>query len=112
VARRLLAPLSPAIYLDLPTINETHPNKEGFIVNRAIKLSFAEPRLLLEIPANTDEMRIRALKLAGRWRLEARRMFQAAFERGSRVLDFVTTGTGGERRAFYVLGRARTGRPA
>lgn len=112
VARRLLAPSSPAINLDLPTINETRRNKKGFIVNRAIELSFAEPRLLLEIPANTDEMRIHALQLARQWRLEMRRMFQAAFERGTRVLDFVTTGAGDERRAFYVLGRARPGRPA
>jgi predicted GNAT superfamily acetyltransferase len=111
VARRLSAPSLPAINLNLPTLNETRRNKEGFIVNRAIRLSFAAPRLLLEIPANTDEMRTRALKLAGQWRLEARRMFQAAFEAGSRILDFVTTEAGAERRAFYVLGRARTVRP-
>jgi predicted GNAT superfamily acetyltransferase len=55
-------------------------------------------------------MRVRALKLARQWRLETRRMFQHAFESGCRVLDFVTTGTGGDRRAFYVLSRARTGR--
>ena len=95
--------------LDLPRINETRRNKEGFIVNRGISFSFAAPRLLLEIPANTDEMRVRALKLAGQWRLETRRMFQRAFESGCRVVDFVTTGIGGDRRAFYVLSRARTG---
>jgi predicted GNAT superfamily acetyltransferase len=110
VARCLQGSSPPAIDLDLPRINETRRNEEGFIVNRGISFSFAEPRLLLEIPANTDDMRVRALKLARQWRLETRRMFQHAFESGRRVLDFVTTGTGGDRRAFYVLGRARTGR--
>jgi predicted GNAT superfamily acetyltransferase len=110
VARCLQGPPLRPINLNLDRINETRRNEEGFIVNRAISFSFAEPRLLLEIPTNTDEMRVRALKLARQWRLETRRMFQRAFESGRRVLDFVTTGTGGDRRAFYVLSRARTGR--
>jgi len=109
VARCLQGCPLQAIDLDLPRINETRRNEEGFIVNRGISFSFAEPRLLLEIPTNTDDMRVRALKLARQWRLETRRMFQRAFESGRQVLDFVTTGTGGDRRAFYVLGRARTG---
>jgi predicted GNAT superfamily acetyltransferase len=63
--------------------------------------------LLLEIPANTDEMRVRALKLARQWRLETRRMFQQAFESGCRVVDFVTTGDQDDRRTFYVLSGER-----
>jgi predicted GNAT superfamily acetyltransferase len=112
VARRLSGPWLRNVNLDLPRINETRRNKEGFIVNREISFSFAAPRLLLEIPTNTDEMRARALKLARQWRLETRRMFQRALESGCRVLDFVTTKTGADRRAFYVLSGARTGRPA
>jgi len=104
-------PLRPA-NLNLPRINETRRNAEGFIVNRGICFSFAAPRLLLEIPTNTDEMRIRALKLARQWRLETRHMFQRAFESGCRVLDFVTAGRGSDRRAFYVLSGAHTGSPA
>jgi predicted GNAT superfamily acetyltransferase len=110
VARFLQGVRLRPINLDLPRINQTGRNEEGFIVNRGISFSFAEPRLLLEIPTNTDEMRVRALKLARQWRLDARRMFQRAFESGCRVLDFVATGTGGDRRAFYVLSRARTWR--
>jgi len=105
VVRRLRGPLLHPVDLDLPRINETRRNNEGFMVNRRIRFSFAEPRLLLEIPANTDEMRVRALNLARRWRLETRRMFQRAFQAGCRVLDFVTTGTGGDMRALYVLSR-------
>ena len=109
VARRLLGdPLQPAD-LSLPRINETRRNAEGFIVNRGISFSYAAPRLLLEIPINTDEMRIHAPKLARQWRLETRRIFQRAFRSGCRVLDFVTAGQGGGRRAFYVLSGACTG---
>jgi len=104
-------PLRPT-NLDLPRINETRRNKEGFIVNWGVSFSFAEPRLLLEIPTNTDEMRIRALKLARQWRLETRRMFQRAFDSGCQVLDFVTPGSGVDRRAFYVLSGPRAERPA
>jgi len=112
VARCLEGPPSRPINLSLPRINETCRDEEGFIVNRGISFSFAGARFLLEIPANTDEMRVRALKLARQWRLEARRMFQRAFESRCRVVDFVITGTGGDRRAFYVLSRARTARSA
>ena len=106
VARRLRGPWLRHVSIDLPRINETCRNDEGFVVNRRISFSFAEPRLLLEIPANTDEMRVRALKLAQQWRLETRRMFQRALESGCRVLDFVTTRRGSDRRAFYVLSGA------
>jgi predicted GNAT superfamily acetyltransferase len=109
VARRLRGLRLRDVSLDLPRINETRRNDEGFIVNRGISFSFAAPRLLLEIPANTDEMRVRALRLARQWRLETRRMFQRAFQSGCRILDFVTAVSGGDRRAFYVLSGARSG---
>ena len=103
VARCLGAPALRRVASGLPRINETRRNQEGFIVNRRLDLSFIAPRLLLEIPANTDEMRVRALKLAQRWRLETRRMFKQAFQSGCRVVDFVATGEHDDRRAFYVL---------
>jgi len=107
VARCLSAPTLRSADLSLPKVNETRRNHEGFLVNRRLNPSFNAPRLLLEIPANTDEMRIRALKLAERWRLDTRSMFLQAFESGCRVVDFVTTEDGDDRRAFYVLGRGR-----
>jgi len=103
VARCLRVPSSRSVNPALPRVNETCRNHAGFMVNCRLNLSFAAPRLLLEIPANTDEMRVRALKLAKRWRLETRRMFQQAFESGCGVVDFVTAGKGEDRRAFYVL---------
>jgi len=109
VARRLLRPCLRPASLNLPRINETRRNKQGFIENCGTSFPFRAPRLLLEIPANTDEMRVRALKLARQWRLETRRMFQRAFASGYQVVDFVSAGTGDDRRAFYVLGGARKG---
>jgi len=107
VVRRLGGPSMRPADLSLPRVNETRRGYEGFMVNRRLDLSFAAPRMLLEIPANTDEMRMRALKLAQRWRLETRRIFQRAFESGYRVEGFVTTGDREERRAFYVLSGGR-----
>ena len=109
VIRRLRKDTLPQIDLNLPKINEARRNSGGFIVNRKITLSFAPPRLLLEIPANTEEMRDHALKLAWRWRLETRRIFQRAFDSGCQVLDFVSTGEGENRRTFYVLSCPRPG---
>ena len=77
------------------------------MVNRRLNLSFTAPRMLLEIPANTDEMRVRALKLAQQWRLETRRIFKQAFDSGCRVVDFVTTGDREGRQVFYVLSGGR-----
>ena len=108
VVRRLGAPSMRPADLSLPRVNETRRSHQGFVVNRRLDLSFAAPRMLLEIPANTDEMRVRALKLAQQWRLETRRMFKQAFDSGCRVVDFVTTGDRDSRQVFYVLsGRRR-----
>jgi predicted GNAT superfamily acetyltransferase len=109
VARCLGAPALRTLDPGLPRINETRRNHAGFMVNRRLNLLFTAPRLLLEVPANTDEMRVRALELARRWRLETRRMFQRAFESGCRVVDFVTTEDGEDRRTFYVLSGAHRG---
>lgn len=91
---------------DLPRANETATDSRGLLVNRRLRLNLASPRLLLEIPTNTDEMRALDMKLALRWRLESGRMFQRYFGRGYRVQDLVAPATNGDRRAFYLLGRA------
>jgi predicted GNAT superfamily acetyltransferase len=107
VVRRLSAPSMRPADLSLPRVNETRRDHEGFMVNRRLNLSFTAPRMLLEIPANTDEMRVRALKLAQQWRLETRRIFKQAFDSGCRVVDFVTTGDREGRQVFYVLSGGR-----
>ena len=105
VDRRLRGPVPGQVDAGLPRINATCRSDQGFVVNQQVRHSFREPRLLLEIPSNTDEMRVHALELAQQWRLETRRIFQDSFEAGYQVLDFLVTKPHGDIRAFYVLGR-------
>jgi len=97
--------------LSWPRANETRLNAERFLENSKIRLNLRTPRVLVEIPANTDAMRGRALPLARRWRIQTRRIFQRYFRAGYRVEDFLPPDrtTGG--RCFYVLGRSGRSRP-
>lgn len=94
----------------LPAANEIERDARGFAVNRRLRLSLTAPRLLVEIPAETDRMRATDLELARRWRLEMRRVFRHYLRRGYRVTDFVSAQEGGLRRACYVLTRLAAGR--
>ncbi|HEV2177748.1 MAG TPA: hypothetical protein VGW33_11185 [Terriglobia bacterium] len=102
VARRLGGGPPERPSLDLPRANETRLNAGGFLENSRITLGLRDPRLLVEIPANTDVMRSQALRLAKRWRAETRRIFQRYFAAGFRVKDFVPPSRA-EGRCFYVL---------
>jgi predicted GNAT superfamily acetyltransferase len=88
----------------LPCANETHVNGRGLVENRKLRLDLRTPRLMVEIPSNTDAIRLKDLRLAGRWRLETRRIFQRYFSRRYRVVDFVPPDRDGGR-CFYILGR-------
>ena len=88
-----------------PRVNETQLNAAGFPVNRALRLELTHSRLLVEIPAQTDEMRSRALPLARRWRLETRRIFASYLAAGYRVEDFFPPQTATAGRCFYLLRR-------
>jgi predicted GNAT superfamily acetyltransferase len=87
----------------LPCANPTRLAQE-FLENRKLLLNLHEPRLLVEIPTNTDRMRAKSLDLARRWRLETRRVFQRYFSSGYRVIGLVTPGPNNGGRCFYVLG--------
>ena len=106
VERRLRGE-APAFDLSLPRVNEARLNARGFPENRALHLTLQDPRLLVEIPSQTDEMRSEALPLARRWRLEARRIFRRYLAAGYRVEDFIPPSPATEGRCFYVLRRQR-----
>jgi predicted GNAT superfamily acetyltransferase len=91
--------------LSLPRTNETRVNAQGFIENRGLRLDLRAPRLLVEIPANTDAMRVRDLPLARRWRMETRRIFGHYLQAGYKAVDFLppTPRTCG--RCYYLLVR-------
>ena len=97
--------------LGAAVVNETRIEAGGFLKNRTIRLGMREPRLLVEIPSNTDLMRRRALALGRRWRLETRKIFSHYFSAGYRVDDFISPAAASEGRCYYVLRRTRAVAP-
>jgi len=106
VERNLAREQSSIPRITAPSINEVERDARAFVVNRRLRLALLEPRLLAEIPAETDRMRALDLDLARRWRFEMRRVFQRYFKKGYRVTGFFSRPEGDSRRAFYVLERA------
>jgi len=104
VERRLRGE-TPPFDPTLPRVNDARLNAQGFPQNRAIRLDLADRRLLVETPTQTDAMRTKAMPLARRWRLEARRIFQDYLAKGYRVEDFFPPQTATEGRCFYLLRR-------
>lgn len=94
--------------ISAPMINEVERDTRAFVVNRRLRLALSGPRLLAEVPAETDRIRALDLDLARRWRFEMRRVFQRYFKKGYRVTGFFSRPDEDSRRAFYVL--ERTGR--
>jgi predicted GNAT superfamily acetyltransferase len=92
----------------LPSVNPTRLVRE-FLENRKLLLNLRQPRLLVEIPTNTDRMRAKVLDLARRWRLETRRVFQHYFSSGYSVVGLVTPTPANSERCFYILGRRKHG---
>jgi len=111
VEKRLGRQSPPADPSGLTAVNSAVLDARGLPVNRRLRLSLRDPRLLVEIPTRTDRMRSLDLKLALRWRLETRRIFLRYLQAGYRVDDFVPPAEANPNRAFYVLvrGDARRG---
>jgi predicted GNAT superfamily acetyltransferase len=62
-----------------------------------------EPFVLVEIPADFQEIKQTNIKLARDWRLLTGALFEEYFEAGYVVVDFVSEVNDGRRRSFYVL---------
>ncbi len=104
VKRRLAGPATVPVP-SLPIVNETGRGACGFLENERIRLRLREPRLLVEIPANADQMRAAALPLARRWRMETRRIFSRFLSKGYRVDDFLPPTAATDGKCFYLLRR-------
>lgn len=96
-----------ALLLKAERVNEARLNPQGFPENRRVRLSLSRPVLLVEIPAETDRMRVQALNLARQWRLQTRMIFQRYFGLGYRAEDFIPPCPASDGRCFYVLRRRR-----
>jgi predicted GNAT superfamily acetyltransferase len=107
VARRLRARHRSLPDLSLPRANETRTSRQGFLENARLRLDLRSPKLLVEIPPNTDAMRERAPALARRWRFDTRRLFLKYFAAGYRVRDFIPPADATGRKCFYVLERRK-----
>ena len=105
VERRLRGHRPPIDAATLPRVNPTRRTGE-FLENRRLLLSLHRPRLLVEIPTNTERMRAKSLDLARRWRMETRRIFQNYFSIGYGVVGLVTPSPANGGCCFYVLGRS------
>lgn len=95
----------PSPSLLLPRVNDTRLDARGFVVNCSFRLHLRAPRLLVEIPADTDEMRLLDLPLARRWRMETRRIFGRYFRAGYQAVDFLPPTSQTLGRCYYVLAR-------
>lgn len=104
LGRRARLPFSTRIFTGVPRVNETEPDSRGLLVNRRLHLDLSAPRLLVEIPADTERIRALDMNLARRWRMEARRVFERYLSAGYRVEDFLPPAASGGR-AFYLLRR-------
>ena len=103
---RRLGGQAPAFPAALPRVNVTELRADGLLANRQLRLNLPQPQLLVEIPTHTDRMRLLDVRLARRWRLEMRRVFQHYLRAGCSVEDFLPPAPRSDGRAFYLLRRS------
>ena len=96
---------APGFDPSLPRANQTQLTATGLPKNRAIRLGLRDSRLLVEVPARTDEMRSTDLPLGRRWRLDVRRILTHYISAGYRVDDFFAPQPATQDRCFYLLRR-------
>ena len=70
-----------------PLVNPSFERERWVVPGRAA-LDVSEPRLLVEIPANYDDIQRSDDALALEWRLASRAVFQSYLPRGYRAVDF------------------------
>jgi predicted GNAT superfamily acetyltransferase len=97
LSRQRRRELSPRHYLaaELPMFSPLGASPAG-------QLDDSPPLALVEVPSDFQALRRTAPELARRWRLGSRDWFEAVFERGYLVTDFVVQTTPVPR-SFYVL---------
>jgi len=105
VARRLRQGAAQRTAADIERVNDTRVNPQGWLENTNLHLNLRAPRLLVEIPPDTDAMRAQDPELSLRWRMQTRRIFQRYFAAGYRVGDFIVPSAAKAGGCFYLLAR-------
>jgi predicted GNAT superfamily acetyltransferase len=107
VARLLATRESEVPRLDsLPCANRTRVGAKGLLENSRLNFNLRAPCIAVEIPANTDAMRAKDLRLADCWRRQTRKLFKVYLARGYRVEDFIIRGGDPGEACAYVLSRS------
>lgn len=84
--------------------NESTFNKEGLLVPPSNYVSHPSNLILVEIPANFQELKQSDLALAVRWREHTRTLFENLFDSGFMVTDFVRhVDSNDQQRSYYLL---------
>jgi len=86
-------------------INETRHDEHGFLVPVDPDLALSDEVLLLEIPADIDEMKISNIEAAHKWRELVQRAFLHYLNAGYYVNSLQVERKGDTRRVCYVLER-------
>jgi predicted GNAT superfamily acetyltransferase len=106
----LSPPPEPPAPAALPALLATARQPDGRIAPVGVADVFDAPMVLLEVPAEIADLRLRDPALAEAWRVAVRSAFRRAFENGREAAGFARWVDHGHRRAAYVLTpRARMG---
>jgi predicted GNAT superfamily acetyltransferase len=89
-------------------INRTERNEQGLLVPEEPDLSLTDDVLLLEIPADIDEMKVSNIDAAHKWRKLIQKTFLHYFNAGYYVNSLQAEREGSTRRTYYVLERLTT----
>jgi predicted GNAT superfamily acetyltransferase len=92
-----------AVAATAPRLLDTSAPPDGFGEIRGVTTNPTAPVVLLEIPADFNELRRHDPALAERWRLAVRHAFQAAFAAGYQATGFLRRDHEGRERPSYVL---------
>lgn len=95
-------------FATLPFANAASTNARGFLKNTGLRLNLNVPRIAVQIPDNTDTMRVKDLALSERWRLETRKIFTTYFARGYRVQEFVPNNRSNGAAFSYILWKSKS----
>jgi predicted GNAT superfamily acetyltransferase len=105
VARRLGAAQHRPRPVAAVQVNETQVMPGGLVAPGTLYFGASAATIQVEIPAEFQAVRDADPGLAREWRIATRQLFEAYFEAGYSVVDFVSCPVDGLRRSFYLLDR-------
>jgi predicted GNAT superfamily acetyltransferase len=106
VVRRLAAAQRrPPAAVPVVQANATHVMPGGLVAPGTLRFGADAAAIRVEIPADYQAIKAADPELAREWRLATRQLFEACFEQGYSVVDFLSYPVDGLRRSFYLLGQ-------